>query len=97
MKELTYCIILSVNGQYSDGFGVGFSVHQGSVLIPLLFILLPVALSLEFRTGVPWELLYVDDLVLIADTQEECVSKLKTWKAGMEFKGSVSTSIKLSS
>ena len=35
----------------------------------------------EFRTGVPWEILYADDLMLIADTQEECISKLKAWKA----------------
>ena len=76
-----------VNGQYSEEFGVGVGVHQGSVLSPLLFILVLEALSREFRTGVPWELLYADDLVLIADTQEECISKLKAWKTGMESKG----------
>ena len=27
---------------------------------------------------------YTDDLVLITDAQEECISKLKVWKAGME-------------
>ena len=45
------------------------------------------ALSREFRTAEPWELLYADDLVLIADTKEEYISKLKAWKAGMESKG----------
>ena len=34
-----------VNGQYSKEFGVGVGVHQGSVLSPLLFILVPEALS----------------------------------------------------
>ena len=38
-------------------------------------------------TGVPWERLYADDLVLIAYTQEECISKRKAWKARMESKG----------
>ena len=76
-----------VNGQYSEEFGAGVGVHQGSVLSPLLFILVLEALSHEFHTGVPWELLYIDDLVLIADTQEECISKPKAWKAGMESKG----------
>ena len=47
-----------VNGQYSEEFGVGVGVHQGSVLSPLLFILVLEALSREFRSGVPWELLY---------------------------------------
>uniref|UniRef100_UPI00397F9C9D hypothetical protein n=1 Tax=Salmonella sp. s55962 TaxID=3159685 RepID=UPI00397F9C9D len=45
------------------------------------------ALSREFRTGCPWELLYADHLVLIAETLEELVVKLKTWKGGMEAKG----------
>ena len=61
--------------------------HQGSVLSPLLFILVLEALSREFHTGVPWELLYADDLVVIADSLEECISKLRVWKAGMESKG----------
>ena len=35
----------------------------------------------------PWELLYADDLMVIADFLEECISKLRDWKAGMESKG----------
>ena len=57
-------------------------------LIPLLIILLIImvleALSREFRTGTPWELLYADDLVIMADSLEECIAKLKDWKRGME-------------
>ena len=45
-------------------------VHEGSVLSPLLFIIVLEALSREFRAGVPWEDLYVDDLVIIADSLE---------------------------
>ena len=37
----------------------------------------------------PWELLYADDLVIIADTLEELKSRLRTWKLHMETKGSV--------
>ena len=43
-------------------------VHQESVLSPLLFIIVLEALSREFRAGVPWEVLYADDLVIIADS-----------------------------
>ena len=45
------------------------------------------ALSIEFRTGYPWELLYADDLVLIAETMEELVGKFEKWKTGLEDKG----------
>ena len=63
-------------------------VHQGSVLSPLLFIIVLEALvSREFRCGVPWEDLYADDLVIIAESLEECVRRLLTWKEAMEEKG----------
>ena len=45
-------------------------VHQGSVLSPLLFIIVLEALSRDFREGLPRELLYADDLVLMAETEE---------------------------
>jgi hypothetical protein len=62
-------------------------VHQGSVLSPLLFIIVLEALSREFREGLPMELLYADDLVLVAESEELLMEKLKTWKEGMEGKG----------
>ena len=58
-------------GTIGDPFPVKVGVHQGSVPSPLLFIIVLEALSREFRTGLPWELLYADDLVLMADSIEE--------------------------
>ena len=40
---------------YSEEFEVKVGVHQGSVLSPVLFIIVLEALSREFRRGVPWE------------------------------------------
>ena len=72
---------------YSEEFEVNVGVHQGSVLSPLLFIIVLEALSREFRSGVPWEDLYADHLVIIAESLEECVRRLLTWKEAMEKKG----------
>ena len=71
---------------YSEEFKVKVGVHQGSVLSPLLFIIVLEALSREFRSRVPWEHLHADDLVIIAESPEECVRRLLTWKEGMEKK-----------
>ena len=38
------------------------------------------ALSPEFHTGWPWKLLYADDLVIMAGSEEELRVKLKLWK-----------------
>ena len=72
---------------YSEEFEVKVDVHHGSVLSPLLFIIVLEALSCEFRSGVPWENLYADDLVIIAESRKECVRRLLTWKEAMEEKG----------
>ena len=71
---------VKVNNFLSDVFDMQAGVHQGSVLSPLLSIIVLEALSREFRTSCPRELLYADDLVLIADTMDELLSNLGNWK-----------------
>ena len=72
--------------RFNNLFVISQSI-QGSVLSPLLFIIVHEALSREFRSGLPWEDLYADDLVIIAESLEECVRRLLTWKEAMEKKG----------
>ena len=76
-----------IGDTYSEEFHVKVGVHQGSVLSPLLFIMVLEALSREFLTGCPCELFYADDLVIMSKTLNELLEKLKTWKKGMEAKG----------
>ena len=59
-----------------------------AVFSPLLFIIVLESLSSrEFRCGVPWEDLYAYDLVIIAESMEENIRRLLTWKGAMEEKG----------
>ena len=69
--------VVRVNGRDSKAFNVKVGVHQGSVLSPLLFVIVLEALSREFREGLPMELLYADDLVLMAETEELLVEKIQ--------------------
>ena len=78
---------IRVGEGYSEELEVKVGVHQGSVLILLLFIIVLEALSREFHSGVPWEDLYADDLVIIVESLEECARRLLTWKEAMEKKG----------
>ncbi len=76
-----------VNSSLSDPINVTVGVHQGSVLSPLLFIIVMEALSRHFKTGCPWELLYADDLVIVSETIEDLKTSLKNWKNALETKG----------
>ena len=91
---LIQCMLVSlplsqfrVNSHLCQVFSVGVGIHQGSVLSSLLFIIVLEALSGELRTSILWELLYADDLAVIAKLNE----KLKTWKNKIESKGLQST------
>ena len=71
---------LRVNDSFSE---VG--VHQGSFLSSVFFIIVLKAMSSDFCTGSPWELLYAGNLVTIADTEKKelrrkmLLRKLRGW------------------
>ena len=60
-------------------------VHQGSALGPLLFILVMEEATRECRKGAPWEILYVDNLVLTAESKDEVKSMFMKWRSAMEL------------
>ena len=76
-----------INSTFSDDFLVKVGLHQGSVLSPLLFIIVLEALSREIRSGCSEELLYADDLALVSETLAGLIEKLESWKSAMESKG----------
>ena len=67
----------------SNSFELKFGMHQGSVL-SLLFVVVMEALSSEFRVALPWEVLFADDLVLIAETDGYVIKRFNEWKDNME-------------
>ena len=76
-----------MKGEESKEFEVKVGMHQGSVLSPLLFTIVLEALSRHFGKGVPWELFYANDLVVLAESRELLMEKISIWKEGLESWG----------
>ena len=45
------------------------------------------AISREFRVALPWELLYVNGLVVIAETEDDLIKRQNEWKDDAENRG----------
>src|SRR5258706_378755 len=71
----------------TEAFSERESVHQGTVLSPLLFIIVLEEVSKKFRAGLPWELFYADDMAMMAESAQELIVKIKLWKTEIEEKG----------
>ena len=66
---------------------VKVGLHQGSVLSPLLFAAVMDVVSSDARSGLPSELLYADDLVIMAPTMEQLGRRVADWRASLLAKG----------
>ena len=78
---------VKVGAGMSEAFDVNVGVHQGSVLSPFLFAIVMDAVCGEVMEGLLFEILYADDLVLMADSMEELEMKFDRWKVAIEEKG----------
>ena len=68
-------VVRTVYGN-NECFEVKVVMRQGSALSPLLFVIVMEAISQEFRVALPWELLHADDLVVIAETEDDLIKRL---------------------
>ena len=78
---------VKINGVESESSEVKVGVHQGSVLSPILFNIVMQAIADNFKAGLPWELLYADDLVLLAESRAELERRLMEWIGRLKEKG----------
>jgi len=44
------------------------------------------ALSREFKVALPWELLYADYLVVIAESEDDLIKRLIEWKDFVDWR-----------
>jgi len=86
MYEGAQTVVRTTEGD-SKAFIVKVGLHQGSILSPLLFVIVMEIISRELQAGLPLELLYADDLILIAESEESLCDKIVKWKSRLEAKG----------
>jgi len=79
-------VVRTVYGN-SNCSGVKVGMHQRSALSPLPFVIVMEVFSREFRVTLPRELLYTDDLVVIAQTGDDLIKRLNEWKDNVENRG----------
>ena len=76
-----------VGSAYSKEFQVKVGVHQGSVLLPLLFAIVVDVITENARRNVVDELLYADDLHIMSEDMEDLMERFWNWKNALESKG----------
>ena len=74
-------------GGLSNPFNVTVGVHQGSTLSPLLFNVVMEEATKECHRGVPWDMLYADDLIITGESKEDVEEQLQNWKRALERRG----------
>ena len=69
-------------------FSIDFDRRPYNTLaLPCECVIVMEAISTEFRVALSSELLYADELVAIAETEEDLIQRLNDWKNNVENRG----------
>ena len=71
----------------TEQFEVTVGVHQGSALSPFLFAMVMDCLTEDVRQKAPWTMMFADDVVICAESQEEVEERLERWRRALEDRG----------
>ena len=69
-----------------DSLQIGVGIHKGSVLSPLLFIVVLDTINEECREGLPGEALCADDLSLSTESQRKLGTSMNKWQMVLKNK-----------
>jgi hypothetical protein len=79
IKDMYDNIMTSV--RTSDGdtndFSINIGLHQGSTLSPYLFALVMDEVTRDIQGGIPWCMLFADDIVLVDESRTRVDQKLE--------------------
>jgi hypothetical protein len=88
IKDMYDNVVTSV--RTSDGdtndFPINIGLHQRSALSPYLFALVMDEVTRDIQGGIPWCMLFADDVVLLDESRMGVDQKLKLWRRTLEAK-----------
>jgi hypothetical protein len=88
IKNMYDNVVTSV--RTSDGdtndFPINIGLHQGSALSPYLFALVMDEVTRDIQGGIPWCMLFTDDVVLMGESRTGVDQKLELWRRTLEAK-----------
>ena len=61
----------------TEGFKVEVGLHQGLALSPFLFVMVMDRLTDEVRQKSPWNIMFVDDIVICSESKEQVERSLE--------------------
>jgi hypothetical protein len=75
----------------SDGdtndFPINIGLHQGLALSHYLFALVMDEVTRDIQGGIPWCILFADDMILVDESRTGVDKKLELWRRTLEAKG----------
>jgi hypothetical protein len=88
IKDIYDNVMTSV--RTSDGdtndFPINIELYQGSALGPYLFALVMDEVTKDIQCGIPWYMLFADDVVLVDESRTKVDQKLELWRRTLEAK-----------
>ena len=71
----------------TEEFEVKVSLQQGSALCPFLFAIIMDMLTKDVRKDAPWDMMFLDDVVLCREDREELEASLEKRREVLEERG----------
>jgi hypothetical protein len=75
-------VVISVwtSDRDTNDFPINIELHQGSTLSPYLFTFVMDEVTRDIESGIPWCMLFIDDVILVDESRTEIDQKLELWR-----------------
>jgi hypothetical protein len=77
IKDMYDNVVTSVRTSNGDTIPINVGLHQGSALSPYLFTLVMDEVTSDIQDGVPWCMLFTDDVILVDESRTGVDQKLE--------------------